>query len=114
MYRWPNKTPASIPQAVLNLRQKAVDRYGTPTAKPEFWNSLSANSYLQDLGGPLQLHIGSADEEVPPAFHTRLSQQLKAIGHPVASYVYPGDNHNLSRYLLTALDRSVAFFREHL
>ncbi|GGO20594.1 dipeptidyl aminopeptidase/acylaminoacyl peptidase [Deinococcus humi] len=114
MTQWNSPAPASIPQGVLNLRKKAVAQYGTPASNPEFWNSLSANTYLKDLGGPLQLHIGTADEDVPPVFHTTLSKDLKAINKSVASYVYPGDNHNLSRNLQTALNRSVAFFKEHL
>ncbi|PNY82007.1 alpha/beta hydrolase family protein [Deinococcus koreensis] len=114
MTGWNNRPPASIPQRVLNLRRAAVAKYGTPKANPKFWNSLSANAFLRDLGGPLQLHIGSADEEVPVAFHTALAAQLRAAGQPVQSYVYPGDNHNLSRNLGTALSRSVAFFKAHL
>ncbi|CAM3243124.1 alpha/beta fold hydrolase [Deinococcus saxicola] len=114
MTRWNSKTPASIPQGVLNLRKKAVAKYGTPASNPKFWKSLSANSYLGDLNGPIQLHIGTADEDVPPVFHATLSRDLKAIGKPVASYVYPGDNHNLSGNLQTALNRSVQFFKEHL
>ncbi len=114
MNRWPHKAPASIPQRVLNLRKAAVEQYGTPAENPKFWNSLSANSYLGDLGGPIELHIGSADEEVPPAFHAALAAQLKAAGKPVQSYVYPGDNHNLSGNLRAALDRSVAFFKKNL
>ncbi|MBB6015599.1 alpha/beta hydrolase family protein [Deinococcus radiopugnans] len=114
MTRWNSPVPASIPQGVLNLRKTAVAKYGTPAKNPEFWASLSANSYLKDLGGPLQLHIGTADEDVPVAFHTTLSKDLKAINKPVASYVYPGDNHNLSRNLQTALNRSVAFFKDNL
>ncbi|WP_043802743.1 alpha/beta hydrolase family protein [Deinococcus gobiensis] len=114
MNGWPHKAPASIPQRVLNLRKVAVEKYGTPKANPDFWNKLSATSYLRDLGGPLQLHIGTADEDVPVAFHTSLAARLKAIGRPVQSYVYPGDNHNLSRNLNTALARSVAFFKANL
>ncbi|MFK7602671.1 alpha/beta hydrolase family protein [Deinococcus sp. SM5_A1] len=114
MTKWTSKVPASIPQGVLNLRKKAVAKYGTPASNPEFWNSLSANSYLKDLNGPLQLHIGTADEDVAVVFHTTLSRDLKAIGKPVASYVYPGDNHNLSRNLRTALNRSVQFFKDNL
>jgi dipeptidyl aminopeptidase/acylaminoacyl peptidase len=114
MTQWNSPVPASIPQGVLNLGRTAVAKYGTPADNSEFWHSLSANAYLKDLGGPLQLHIGTADEDVPPAFHTALSRALKAINKPVASYVYPGDNHNLSRNLKTALDRSVAFFKANL
>lgn len=114
MTQWHNKPPASIPQRVLNIRRKAVEQYGTPTANPTFWKSLSANHFLKDIGGPVQLHIGTADAEVPVAFHTALAAQLKAAGRPVQSYVYPGDDHNLSRNLRVALNRSVAFFKEHL
>ncbi|WP_216323877.1 alpha/beta hydrolase family protein [Deinococcus aestuarii] len=114
MNEWNSPVPASIPRRVLELRKKAVAKYGTPKANPKFWNTLSANSYLRDLGGPLQLHIGTADEDVPVAFHTSLVTQLRSIGKPVQSYVYPGDNHDLTRNLYTALARSVAFFKERL
>lgn len=114
MNGWNSPVPASIPRGVLELRNKALAKYGTPQSNPDFWNNLSANSYLKDLGGPLQLHIGTADEDVPVAFHTALRAQLGAIGKPVQSYVYPGDNHDLTRNLNTALARSVAFFKERL
>ncbi|RJF73752.1 alpha/beta fold hydrolase [Deinococcus cavernae] len=114
MTQWHNRAPSSIPRRVLNLRKQAVAQYGTPQANPGFWNSLSANHFLKDLGGPLQLHIGTADAEVPVAFHTALSGQVKAAGKSVQSYVYPGDDHNLSRNLYVALNRSVAFFKERL
>jgi dipeptidyl aminopeptidase/acylaminoacyl peptidase len=114
MNGWTSPVPASIPRGVLELRGKALAKYGTPKSNPSFWNKLSANSYLKDLGGPLQLHIGTADKDVPVAFHTSLSTQLKAIGKPVQSYVYPGDNHDLSGNLGLALRRSVEFFKANL
>lgn len=114
MNEWNSPVPPSIPRRVLELRKKAVEKYGTPQANPAFWNRLSANSYLKDLGGPLQLHIGTADEDVPVSFHTSLVGQLRSVGKPVQSFVYPGDNHDLTRNLGTALARSVAFFKERL
>ncbi|ACO47806.2 alpha/beta hydrolase family protein [Deinococcus deserti] len=114
MNSWNNRPPATIPQRVLNLRKQAVAKYGTPDKNPAFWNSLSANSFLKDLGGPVQLHIGAADAEVPVAFHNSLAQQLRRAGKSVQHYVYPGDDHNLSRNLGVALQRSVAFFRDRL
>ncbi|MVN85930.1 prolyl oligopeptidase family serine peptidase [Deinococcus sp. HMF7620] len=111
---WNNPVPASIPARILNLRKQAVAKYSTPRQNPQFWNQLSATSYLRDLGGPVQLHIGTADKEVPVAFHTSLATRLKALGKPVQNYVYPGDNHDLSRNLRVALDRSVKFFQQHL
>lgn len=116
MTQWTRKAPvpASIPPRVLNIRKRAVEQYGTPAQNPDFWRKLSANHFLNDLKGPVQLHIGSADEEVPVLFHTQLAGQLRAAGKGVQSYVYPNDNHNLSRHLQLALNRSVAFFKEHL
>ena len=68
----------------------------------------------QHLGGPVQLHIGTNDEDVPVAFHTALAAQLRPLGKLGGNYVYPGDNHNLSGNLRVALNRSVQFFRERL
>ncbi|PIG98710.1 alpha/beta hydrolase family protein [Deinococcus sp. UR1] len=116
MNSWTRRAPvpASIPSAVLNLRKRAVEKYGAPREHPTFWNKLSANTYLRDLGGPVQLHIGTNDEDVPVAFHTTLAGQLRPLGKLGGNYVYPGDNHNLSLNLRTALNRSVQFFRERL
>ena len=51
---------------------------------------------------------------MPVTFHRALEQGLKAAGKPFVAYVYPGDNHDLSRNLTLALNRSVAFFRANL
>ncbi|WP_155298432.1 alpha/beta hydrolase family protein [Deinococcus kurensis] len=116
MNSWTRRAPvpASIPQRVLDLRKRAVEQYGTPSSNPTFWNTLSANTYLKDLGGPIQLHIGTNDEDVPVAFHTALVAQLRPLGKLGGNYVYPGDNHNLSGNLRVALNRSVQFFRDRL
>ncbi|UFA50480.1 alpha/beta hydrolase family protein [Deinococcus radiophilus] len=113
-YEWPHDVPVRISAAVRQRRIDVVNRYGTPKDNPEFWAKLSANSYLRDLSGPLQLHIGTADKEVPTEFHTRLAQRLRDLQKPVASYVYPNDDHNLSRNLNVALERSVAWFKRYL
>ena len=92
LYNWPEGP--SIPPA--NSRKWMDDwpaQFGSPEQNPDFWASISANSYLADLSGPLQLHYGTADEEVPPAFSETLAAQAGAAGHAVEIYVYPGDDH---------------------
>ena len=91
-----------------------IARYGTAAQNPAFWRAVSPNSFLKDLGGPLELHQGTADVEVPPTFHLALEKELKAAGLPYTAYVYPGDDHNLSHNLSLALSRSVAFFKARL
>ena len=109
LYNWP--IGPRIPPA--NSRKWMDDwpaQFGTPEENPAFWDSISANSYLADLSGPLQLHYGSADEEVPPAFSETLAEQVRAAGKSVEIYVYLTDNHNLSNNFDLAMDRTIAFF----
>lgn len=84
--------------------------YGPPESDPEFWASISANSYLADLSGPLQLHHGTADESVPTEFSTNLALQVRELGLVADLYIYDGDNHNISQNFTGALLRSIDFF----
>lgn len=83
---------------------------GRPENDPEFWASISANSFLADLSGPLQLHHGSADESVPTEFSTNLALQVRELGLIAELYIYEGDNHNISQNFTAALLRSIDFF----
>jgi dipeptidyl aminopeptidase/acylaminoacyl peptidase len=117
-WRRPGQTPFSPPpelaQSARRWRQALVEDYGTPDTNPEFWNSLSANSFLNDVSGPIQLHHGTADSSVPVEFSQTLDSQLQAAGKTSEIFVYQGDDHNLSANLSLALQRSVEFFDEHL
>lgn len=95
-------------------RQSLVEQYGEPEKNPVFWNSISANSFLSDISGPIQLHHGGVDSSVPPEFSKTLYDQLQKAGKEVELYTYPGDDHNISSNLFTALNRSVAFFDKYL
>src|SRR5512146_563254 len=57
--------------------------YGTPQQNPGFWNSISANAYLRDLNGPIQLHHATTDEEVPVEFSEMLYNGMQEAGQPV-------------------------------
>ena len=91
-------------------RQGLFDEYGSPEENPEFWESISANAFLEDLSGPLQLHHGTADTTVPFEFSATLYDQIQAVGGSVDFFTYEGDNHNLSNYFSLAMQRSIAFF----
>ncbi len=104
----------TIPARLRRKGNEMRAKYGTLEQNPAFWRAVSPNSYLSSLGGPLQLHQGTVDVEVPVTFHQELARELKAAGKPFENYVYRGDNHNLSRNLSLALERSVAFFKKNL
>ncbi|MBI4078827.1 MAG: alpha/beta fold hydrolase [Candidatus Levybacteria bacterium] len=107
-------TPQPLPSGARRWRQELVEKYGSPEENPAFWNSISANSFLSDISGPLQLHHGTADASVPVEFSEKLAEELKREGKEVELYVYDGDDHNIAGNLYTALERSVAFFDNYL
>lgn len=91
-----------------------VQQYGTPEENPEFWALLSATSYLGDLAGPIQLHHGTADPEVPLGFSQVLYDGIIQAGKSAEFYTYPGDNHNLSSGFNLAMQRTLAFFDKYV
>ncbi len=116
LYHWhvfSGPTPTPPPEG-RGWGARWVAQYGTPEQNPQFWDSVSANSYLADLSGPLQLDYGTGDTEVPPAFSETLAQEVQAAGKTVEIYSYPGDNHNLSNYFNLAMDHTIAFYDEYL
>jgi dipeptidyl aminopeptidase/acylaminoacyl peptidase len=112
LYNWRRTgsfTPSPSSRGV-SWRAGWIETYGTPEQNPAFWASVSANTYLADLSGPLQLHHGSADEDVPLDFSIRLAEQVREAGGEAELYTYEGDNHNLSKYFSQAMDRTLQFF----
>lgn len=106
--------PSSIPTRMLGWRNLLQQKYGTPEENPEFWNSISANSYLKDVGGPIQLHHGTADTSVPVLFSERLKEQLDDAGIVNELYVYQGDDHNIENNFNIAAQRSIEFFDKYV
>lgn len=95
-------------------RVRLAEINGSPEENPDFWASISANSYLADLSGPVQLHHAPTDDHVPFEFSGTLYQQIQAAGGNAEFYEYPGDNHNLSVYFTLAMQRSIQFFNRHV
>ena len=95
-------------------RSTRVETNGTPSENPTFWNRLSANSYLQDLTGPVQIHHGTGDSTVPYDYSVTLDEQIRAVGGNVELYLYPGDDHNIASNRDNALTLSVAFFHQYV
>ena len=83
---------------------------GQPEVAAEVWRTLSANHYLTDLNGPVQLHHARGDASVPVVLSEGLAAQGQAAGMPIELFAYPGDNHNISGNFGRAMASSVAFF----
>jgi dipeptidyl aminopeptidase/acylaminoacyl peptidase len=110
----PGPTTTATPSAGRRWRAELVATYGSPEENPEFWDSLSANTYLGDLSGPVQLHHGTADTSVPLAFSETLYQQVLAAGKTVELYTYEGNDHNIASSFGLAMQRTIAFFDQYV
>lgn len=113
-WRRGNQPTFPLPTGARRWRQTFIEQYGTPEQNPTFWNSISANSFLSDISGPLQLHHGTADTSVPLEFSEKLKTQMESAGKIVELYTYPGDDHNLASSFGTAMQRSIVFFDKYL
>jgi uncharacterized protein len=113
--RW-RRGPTPTPGAITGRSWRAswIEAYGAPDENPQFWSSISSNSFLADLSGPLQLHHGTADESVPLEFSQILYQELQSAGKIGELYIYDGDNHNLSDYFSQAMTRTILFYDQYL
>jgi dipeptidyl aminopeptidase/acylaminoacyl peptidase len=74
----------------------------------------SLTNYLDRLSGPLQLHQGGADEDVPQKWSDQLAEKLEELDQDISYYTYPSADHNLQPNWNTVVSRDLAFFRRHL
>jgi uncharacterized protein len=105
--QWTNPAPGSW---VASMEQT----YGSVETNPDFWHSISANSYLSDLNGPVQLHTGTADHDVPWEYSQMLYDELQQANKYAEFYTYEGDNHNISTNFSQAMQRTIEFFDKYV
>jgi uncharacterized protein len=105
---------STIAEGELPLPSVLIREYGEPSENPAFWNAISANAFVSNLSGPVQLHHGTADRDVPVSFSDRYYADLIAAGQMVEYYVYPGDDHNISAGFEVAMRRSLEFLDAHV
>jgi len=110
----PAATTTATPSPGRRWRTELIETYGLPEENPDFWDSISANAFLDDLSGPLQLHHGTADTSVPLEFSEILYQQVLATGKAVEFYTYEGADHNIAGGFSLAMQRTIAFFDAYL
>lgn len=112
--RNPGSTLSPLPSGTRRWRDLLVSEFGEPSNDKPFWQSISANFFLKDISGPLQLHHGTNDESVPLKFTEDLEKQMKDAGKHVEMYIYEGDDHNISANFNVAMQRSIEFFDKYL
>jgi dienelactone hydrolase len=115
--RWRRRgaeTSTPVPAGPRSWRGRWAEEFGSPEENPDFWNAISATTYLTEISGPLQLHHGTADTSVPPVLSQLLYEQMLAVGKPAEYYEYEGDNHNISESFGDAMYRTIKFFDQYV
>jgi len=117
IFHWhdPKYHPSAYELSLRNkYRAELIKQYGTPESNPAFWNSIDPTYFIQDITSPVQLHVGTDDEEVAPAFSRSLRDKLQSAGKTVEYYEYPGADHNISQSFDLAMQKSLKFFDKYL
>jgi dipeptidyl aminopeptidase/acylaminoacyl peptidase len=110
----PTPGPGVTPTPRRGWRGSFIELYGSPEENPEFWDSISANTYLADISGPVQLHHGEADSSVPVVLSEILYEELQAAGKTAEIYTYAGDDHDITANFTLAMTYTIQFFDTYL
>ena len=71
------------------------------------YNRISPLTYFEDVAAPVQLHHGSADDDVPLVFSERMFNSLRSNGKKVEFFVYPGEGHEFGDTWSLAAERAL-------
>jgi dipeptidyl aminopeptidase/acylaminoacyl peptidase len=94
--------------------EQMVQQNGTPTSNSAYWNAIDPTKFISYINTPVQIQVGSADEEVPTDFSSTLNSSLQSVGKLVDYHVYQGADHNLSPDTSAAMAATVEFFNKYL
>lgn len=96
------------------LTDHIVTAYGAPEVNPVFWQGVSPVSYFDRVTEPVLIHHGTADETCPLRWAHDTHDALLAAGKDVTLQLYEGEPHAFEGDWQLSIERSAAFFAEHL
>jgi dienelactone hydrolase len=114
-YRPPPTRESEGESGGRSLTQQIFDAYGRPDTSVAYWKAVALTENIDYLTKPLQIHHALDDPVVNVGYSIDLAAVLKAHGKEYEFYTYEGGGHNLvSPYFDQAMQRTVAFFKDHL
>lgn len=96
------------------LTDEIVAAYGAPETNPAFWQGVSPVTYFDRVTEPVLIHHGTADETCPPQWAHDTHAALQAAGADVTLQLYEGAPHAFEGDWQLSIERSAAFFAQHL
>ena len=97
------------------IGQLIRETYGAPNTAEPFWQAVSLTEHIDLLQAPIQLHHALDDNVVTVDYARDLAAVLNAAGKVYEFFEYDGGGHNItSPYFDEAMQRTIAFFQQHL
>jgi dipeptidyl aminopeptidase/acylaminoacyl peptidase len=78
-----------------SIRADQLARHGTPVSNPSYWDNASPLSFLDHTKAFIQIHVGTADQLVPPRFSADLDNALNRAHKAHEYFIYPDGQHGL-------------------
>jgi len=91
-----------------------IKDHGNPDGNPIFWNAIDPTQFISSINTPVQIQVGSADEDVPVNFSSSLKNSLQKAGKIVDYHVYTGADHNLAPDTSSAMQQTISCFNKYL
>ncbi|MEX1997778.1 MAG: alpha/beta fold hydrolase [Candidatus Andersenbacteria bacterium] len=96
------------------LASRIIEQFGSVADNPQFWQGISAKTYLPNIQAPVAIHHGSADDSVPLQWSQELAVALQDNKKNSVLHVYEAQPHEFTTAWPVVMQRTTAFFDEHV
>jgi dipeptidyl aminopeptidase/acylaminoacyl peptidase len=96
------------------LAAEIVAAYGSPEDNPSFWRNASPVTFFDRINEPILIHHGTADQSCPIAWSESTVATLRSLGKDARLLTYEGEPHAFEAAWESSMERTVAFFEQHL
>ncbi|HEX2909133.1 MAG TPA: alpha/beta fold hydrolase [Phototrophicaceae bacterium] len=107
---------APVAESAGRRRSREIsETYGQPNTRVPFWAAVSLTKNIQYLHSPLQIHHAVDDDVVNIGYSRDLVAVLENNAKSYKYFEYDSGGHNIGAPSFNlAMQRTIAFFREHL
>ena len=99
----------------LRMREQIRKLYGEAGDDNLFWREMAPATYLNDINGAIELHHAVDDTVVDVGYSRDLTALLEQTDVPHELFEYQSGGHNITGgSFITAMERTVSFYKEHL
>lgn len=115
-YRWIARREENVPRKYgsPSNRERIEALYGSPEANPAFWDNISPKTFISNVGDPVMVHQGTADQDLPYEWIYKLQDAFKKNNKELKLYIYKGEHHEFSSSWPLVMQRSAGFFDTYL